>query len=214
LAEPLCEQVLAAARRYQVTIGTLCDAAWALVLHRRTARQTVAFGAIVAGRSAPFPEVEDVVGMCVAVIPRVVSFSPDASLQSWLGGMQRTAARDSEFEHVPETTLREALSTPSGPLFESVVLYENFPISGAEQSDADETRERPPGRDDKPFPLEVVITGRRRFVVELRHHLWAFDADDARELSSMFEHALAAVSDPTLEKMSETMSETMSDAAI
>jgi len=53
------------ARQHKVTLNTLLQGAWSLLLQRYTGQDCVAFGATVAGRSAPLPGIEQQLGLFI-----------------------------------------------------------------------------------------------------------------------------------------------------
>uniref|UniRef100_UPI00245627CA non-ribosomal peptide synthetase n=1 Tax=Nocardia otitidiscaviarum TaxID=1823 RepID=UPI00245627CA len=59
-----------------VTVNTVLQAVWAILLGRRLGRGDVVFGAIVSGRPPTLPEVESIVGLCINTVPVRVRFGP------------------------------------------------------------------------------------------------------------------------------------------
>ncbi|KAK1914219.1 hypothetical protein P3342_007465 [Pyrenophora teres f. teres] len=52
-----------------ITMASLISSAWALVLAHITGEQDIVFGHLVAGRNSDIPEVAEIVGPCLNVIP-------------------------------------------------------------------------------------------------------------------------------------------------
>ena len=57
------------AARLGVTVNTVLQVAWALLLARQTGRDDVVFGATVSGRPAELDGVESMVGMFINTVP-------------------------------------------------------------------------------------------------------------------------------------------------
>lgn len=89
------------ARRHQVTLNTLVQAGWALLLQRYTGQHTVVFGATVSGRPADLPGVENQVGLFINTLPVVVTLAPQMTLDELLQGLQRQNLALREQEHTP-----------------------------------------------------------------------------------------------------------------
>ena len=68
------------ARRNQLTLNTIVQGAWALLLSRYSGEDDVVFGATVSGRPAELPGIESMVGLFINTLPVRVSVPPDAAL--------------------------------------------------------------------------------------------------------------------------------------
>ncbi|WP_240686850.1 non-ribosomal peptide synthetase [Amycolatopsis suaedae] len=87
------------ARQHGLTVNSVLNAAWALVLSGLTGRQDVVFGAAVAGRVAAVPDVETIIGLFLNTVPVRVTFDPAESVLDLLRRLQaeRMALNDYEF---------------------------------------------------------------------------------------------------------------------
>jgi amino acid adenylation domain-containing protein len=116
------------ARRHQVTIAAIAQAAWALLLSRYTGRDDVAFGVFLAGRSAPLRGIESVAGHFINVLPQRLKLPHKASLMEWIRAVRTQQAELSEHEFTPAPRLRRWVEVPKDqPLFESYVAVHNIP---------------------------------------------------------------------------------------
>src|SRR6185295_16102085 len=141
LAAGLTERLEATARRSQLTLGTIVQGAWALLLSRYTGSEDVVFGATVAGRPAELAGVERMVGPFLNTLPvraRIVARQPAAG---WLRDLQRHLVEARQLEHSPLAEVQRWSEVPPGtPLFESLVVFENYPsATGAETEEAEES---------------------------------------------------------------------------
>src|SRR5262249_49192263 len=69
LPEPLTASLQELSRHRQVTLNTLVQGAWALLLARWSGEDDVIFGAVTAGRPTALPGVEKRVGLFVNTLP-------------------------------------------------------------------------------------------------------------------------------------------------
>ncbi len=123
-------QTLAKSKR--LTMNTPVQAAWALLLHRYSGRPDVVFGATVSGRPADLPGVETTVGVFINTLPVRLKVSPQATLDHWLQEVQAFNLELRQFEYTPGGKLSEWSDVPgSMPLYESIIVYENYPVEGA-----------------------------------------------------------------------------------
>src|SRR5580704_1682 len=132
LPEPDAAALQAFARRHQLTLSTLVQGAWALLLARYSGEEEVLYGATVSGRSAPVPGIERMVGLFINTLAVRVKVPPDAAALPWLRSLQDQQAELREYEHSPLVDVQGWSELPRGvPLFESQVAFENYPSAEA-----------------------------------------------------------------------------------
>jgi amino acid adenylation domain-containing protein/non-ribosomal peptide synthase protein (TIGR01720 family) len=119
------------ARQQKVTLNTVLQAAWSLLLQRYTGQACVVFGATVAGRSAPLPGIEEQLGLFINTLPLVCSMKPDQTVSQWLGELQGLNLAMREFEHVPLYDIQGWAGQQGSALFDSLLVFENFPVAEA-----------------------------------------------------------------------------------
>jgi len=128
------EGLIALAAAHGVTLGTIFQTLWGLLLGGWTDRQDVVFGNVVSGRSVDMTGIECLVGLFINALPVRVRFRPEQTFADLLGDQQRQTI--STFAHdqaaLSEVQARSAL--PSG-LLDHLVVIENYPEAGG--SDAD-----------------------------------------------------------------------------
>ncbi|MDQ8032586.1 MAG: amino acid adenylation domain-containing protein, partial [Bordetella sp.] len=122
------EALRALAREQRVTLNTVIQAAWAMVLRRYTQQDTVVFGATVSGRPATLPGVEDILGLFITTLPVPVRPDPARTLPDYLAALQQTNLRLREQEHAALADVQRWAGSSGRPLFDSIVVFENYPI--------------------------------------------------------------------------------------
>ena len=123
------DRLRAFARRHQLTLNTLVQGAWALLLSRYSRETDVLYGATVAGRPARFAGIEEMVGLFINTLPVRVRVRPEMSVNAWLRRIQAEQAASREYEHSPLVELQALSAVPRGtPLFESLLVFENYPL--------------------------------------------------------------------------------------
>ena len=126
------------ARQQRVTVSTLVQAAWAIVLSRLTGRQNVVFGATVAGRPAGLPGAQHIVGLFINTLPVIAKMPGDARFGDWLRAMQAASVASHEHAHTPLYDIQRWAGASGDGLFDSIVVFENYPVDDA-------LRHAPPG---------------------------------------------------------------------
>jgi hypothetical protein len=116
------------AHQHRLTLNTLTQGAWALLLGHLSGERDVVFGATVAGRPATLEGVETIIGPFINTLPVRVRLPPEASLLPWLRELQEQQFEQRMFEHSPLVQIQEWSDAPRGlPLFESNLVFQNTP---------------------------------------------------------------------------------------
>ncbi|KAB2674615.1 MAG: amino acid adenylation domain-containing protein, partial [Verrucomicrobia bacterium] len=114
------------ARETGVTVNTVVQGAWALLLARYSGTQDVVFGVTRACRHSRVPGSEHAVGFFMNTLPMRIRTASDPRLGDWLREIRRQHLALREFERTPIARIREWIDLPkSRPLFESLLVFEN-----------------------------------------------------------------------------------------
>ena len=118
----------ALAGKCRITVNTLAQGIWALLLSRYSGESDVVFGATVSGRPPDLPEAERMIGLFINTVPLRFRISPDTSLRDWLGRVQDRQIPMRNHEHCSAGQIREWSEVPGSlPLYESILVFENYP---------------------------------------------------------------------------------------
>jgi amino acid adenylation domain-containing protein/non-ribosomal peptide synthase protein (TIGR01720 family)/FkbM family methyltransferase len=135
LPEAATERLRTFARLGRLTLSSVVQGAWALLLGRYSGEAEVVYGTVVSGRPAEISGVESIVGMFINTLPVRVRMAPDERLTPWLETLQRTQAEMRHFEYSPLVQVQKWSAVPQGvPLFESIFAFENFPQESGTES--------------------------------------------------------------------------------
>ena len=120
--------LVALAAKSHVTLYTLVQALWGLLLGRYNDTADVVFGSVVSGRPADLEGVEQMVGVFINTVPVRVAFDEEATFATVLRQLQTATLDGGAFEYQP---LWEVQSTnPLGrELFDHIMIFENYPAS-------------------------------------------------------------------------------------
>ncbi|SPD54786.1 Non ribosomal peptide synthase, antibiotic synthesis contains 3 condensation domains, 2 AMP-acid ligases II domains, 2 PP-binding, Phosphopantetheine attachment site (plasmid) [Cupriavidus taiwanensis] len=119
------------ARAQKVTLNTLVQAAWLLLLQRCTGQPCVAFGATVAGRPAELPAAQQMLGLFINTLPVIASPRPQQPVGDWLREVQALNLALREHEHTPLYNIQRWAGQAGQALFDSIVVFENYPVDAA-----------------------------------------------------------------------------------
>ncbi|WP_433856832.1 amino acid adenylation domain-containing protein [Streptomyces kronopolitis] len=193
--ERLAADLAAWARARGLTLNTVFQGCWALLLGSLTGRDDVLFGAVTSGRPAQVPGVEGMIGLFLNTVPVRVRTRPEETLADLLAGIQerQSALMPHEYVGLAEIQNRAGL----GDLFDTVLLFENFPLdeesvrasaTGLRLLDAE-------ARDGRHYPLSLAVLPGAGHRLDLRFDYAPdlFTRDAVERLGSRLLHLLASV---------------------
>ncbi|MEH1835437.1 MAG: amino acid adenylation domain-containing protein [Nostoc sp.] len=126
------QQLYNFAKQQQITLNTLVQAAFALLLSRYSGEMDILFGTVCSGRPGTLAGVESMVGLFINTLPLRVLVSPQQKLYSWLQKIQFQEVEIREYEYSNLTDIQRCSEVPrSLPLFETLVVFENYPVEPA-----------------------------------------------------------------------------------
>ena len=132
LAESVTTELRQYAQQHRLTLNTIIQGAWAILLSRYSGENDVLFGSTVSGRPADLPGVESMVGIFINTLPTRIQIEPNAELLSWLKTIQNSQLQVRRYEYTPLSKIQAWSDAPKGKsLFETIVVFENYPIDGS-----------------------------------------------------------------------------------
>lgn len=119
-------------RQHGLTMHTIIQGAWALLLSHYSGEQDLVFGTVIAGRPAELAGVEQMVGLFINTLPARVLVQPEAQALSWLRELQAQQVSARAYEYSPLVQVQGWSEAARGrPLFESLLVFENYPVEAA-----------------------------------------------------------------------------------
>jgi amino acid adenylation domain-containing protein len=124
-------------RQGRITLNTILQGAWALLLGAYSGEEDVLFGITVAGRPAELPGIESTLGLFINTLPMRVPLPGERPLLDWLRDLQELNAELRQYESTPAALIRQWAGVPAAvALFESVLVFENYPLEAAMEEQA------------------------------------------------------------------------------
>jgi len=191
------ERLRAAARSACVTLNTLVQGAWALLLQRRSLRRKVVFGATVAGRPEDLPGALETVGLFINTLPIVVDPRPDAAVRDYLARLQALNVAIREHQYAPLHDIQSWAGAGGEALFDTLLVFENYPV---DPSLTEATRSAPFFRDplvdeDTHYALTLTADIGAEAIFSLGYASDLFSRDEIIALADQFDHLLTQLCD-------------------
>ncbi|MEM1256859.1 MAG: condensation domain-containing protein, partial [Cyanobacteria bacterium P01_H01_bin.21] len=144
----------------RLTLNTLFQGAWAVLLSRYSGLTDVVFGITVAGRPPQMSGVESMVGLFINTVPLRSNLPHDTILLPWLQQLQKDQRDRETYGYSALTDLQTWSDVSRGtPLFESLLVFENYPVSieTATQGMAGLSLQDGQGYERTNYPLTLVV---------------------------------------------------------
>ncbi|MEV0634721.1 amino acid adenylation domain-containing protein [Streptomyces sp. NPDC050619] len=188
------------ARRHGVTLNTVVQAAWALLLAQQTGRADVVFGTTVAGRPPELPGSESMVGLFINTVPVRVRLDPAEPLETLLGRVRDEQAELMPYHHLGLADIQRAAGL--GELFDTTVVFENYPVDPVSAADRDEDVRLVAGetRDATHYALTLVALPGDRLRFRLDHRPDLIGRGEAQRIAARLVRLLEklATDDPSV----------------
>lgn len=118
------------AGKHRVTINTVFQVIWSLLLMKYTGKRDVVFGAVVSGRPSEIPGIEYMIGLFINTIPvRIRLHDDDMKFTNLLVQSQKNAI-ECEPYHYYSLAKVQSLTPLKNDLLDHVLVFENFPDAG------------------------------------------------------------------------------------
>ncbi|WP_288048880.1 non-ribosomal peptide synthetase [Nocardia sp.] len=178
-----------------ITVNTLVQAAWGILLGRLTGRSDVVFGATVSGRPAELSGVESMVGLFINTLPVRVRIDDGATIGTQLQRLQRDQAELLDHHYVGLADIQRAAG--AGSQFDTLFVFESYPID----REAIEAASSIDGMsvtgvnvsNSTHYPLTLKVAAESTLGIDVEYLLNRFTADEVTTLSTRLVRVLEAL---------------------
>ncbi|MDR3079579.1 MAG: amino acid adenylation domain-containing protein, partial [Streptomyces sp.] len=200
------------ARRHRLTLNTVVQGAWSLVLGLYAGSDDVVFGTTSSGRGGQIDGMDSMVGLLINTTPVRARIDRDRSVVEWLAALQDQQVRARKYEQTPLTTITECSAlTPGQALFNTLYAFENYPDQarveggeGGQYADGDGLRAGANyGRDQSNYPLGVIASSARELVVRLSYDRAHFDDATMERMAGHLATVLTAMAADSGQRLGE-----------
>lgn len=186
------------ARQHQLTVNTIVQGAWALLLGRLSQVDDILFGVTVAGRPLELEGIQETMGLFINTIPlRVSAPAPQTSVLDWLHALLAKNLEMRQYEHLPLVEIQSLGEQSQGrSLFDSLFVFENAPIDDRLMETIHDLHVSIKGnRTHTNYPLTVVVVPGEQLMLQLSYDARKFDDSEVEKLLSGFRQILLQIID-------------------
>lgn len=193
------------AKQHQLTLNTLIQGAWGMLLSRYGNEETVVFGQVVAGRPSSLAGSNSMLGLFINTLPVRMDVPSSTAPIIWLKGLQRDSTELREYEYSSLMSIQQWSQLPSHvPLFESVLVFENYPIGESlTKYDGEFSIHAVRALEQTNYPLTVIIVPGTELSLEIIYSEAMFDAQTIERMLVHVQSLLMRLSDNTAATLAE-----------
>ena len=180
-------------RAHGLTLNTIVQGAWGILLGRMTGREDVVFGVTVAGRPPEIQGVESMVGLFINAVPVRMQLRPAEPLTEALQRLQDRQSKLMAHQHLGLTEIQRLAGI--GELFDTLVVFENYPLDRRALTEGvcDLHVTSITGRDASHYPLSLAVMPGARLRLRLQYRGDLLEKDAAEMLVARLVRVLEAV---------------------
>lgn len=213
VSEELAARLRERARASGVTLNTVMQGAWALLLSRYSRRVDVVFGAVSSGRTAPVADIERMIGMLINTLPVRARIAEEARIDDWLIELHRRQGQLRQLDFTPIETVNKCSELPAGvPLYDSVLVFENLPDIQRVGDTGTAIRDVRGGQRVN-YPLVLVVWPWKEIGLVFAYDTRRFSVEAIKRMSADLVGILRNIADGNATRLAEIQVVSDSDAA-
>ncbi|MEA5536727.1 non-ribosomal peptide synthetase [Crocosphaera sp. XPORK-15E] len=130
LSTSLTNQLKSFATQNHLTLSTLVQAAWALLLSRYSQEKDIVFGTVVSGRTSNLSGIESMVGLFINTLPTRIKVPKDTKIIPWLHQIQEQHIEGEQYSYSSLVDIQGWSDiSRNDSLFETILAFENYPTT-------------------------------------------------------------------------------------
>jgi surfactin family lipopeptide synthetase C len=180
------------AKENRLTVNTILQGAWALLLSRYSGEDDVVFGATYSGRPPNLVGSESMVGLFINTLPVRVKVPANQSHIPWLQHLQSQQTEAQQYEYTPLTQVQQWSDVPKDlQLFESILVFENYPVDASLgefgiEMEIEETQ----SIESTNYPLAISAGLNNELSLEILYDRARFDTATVKRILAHLQHLL------------------------
>lgn len=184
----------------QVTLYTVFQTVWGLLLARYNDTNDVAFGSVVSGRPSQIEGVDKILGMFINTMPVRVKFEEEQSFTELLKSSQVASFQSQQHAYAPLKEIQKQHAT-GRELFDHIIAFENLPtITNSSLTEAGTSGFNIEfyfggAEGQTNFDLDVSFIPGPEFIFQLSYNAHTFDSIQIQTIAQRFIRILSIVAE-------------------
>ncbi len=192
ISEELLPGINRLSNQYHVTINTIFQALWGILLQRYNNKDDVVFGAVVSGRPPEINGIEEIVGLFVNMMPVRVQVKKGWSFFQLLKVLQQHSLESKKYEYLPIVEV-QSQTAMKGDLIDHLLAFENFPLQESEEIEegaADFAVVGFEGEGQTNYNFDITIIPGKDYRLIFTYNALVYDSDILKSIPNHLENIL------------------------
>ncbi|WP_339298227.1 amino acid adenylation domain-containing protein [Paenibacillus sp. FSL R5-0623] len=199
LGKDLSERMDRVAKQRLVTVNTLLQAIWGVMLQKYNGTNDAVFGSVVAGRPAEIPGIESMIGLFINTVPVRVTSEADTVFADLMAKLQERALESGRYDYYPLYEI-QARSIQKQNLINHIIAFENYPVDeqmeqAGDQQHGDLTIADVQMEEQTNYNFNVTVVPGDEIEIRFDFNAEVFDKDSIERLKGHLVHLLEQVTD-------------------
>ncbi|WP_434753191.1 amino acid adenylation domain-containing protein [Paenibacillus amylolyticus] len=199
LGKELSERMDRVAKQRLVTVNTLLQATWGVMLQKYNGTNDAVFGSVVAGRPAEIPGIESMIGLFINTVPIRVTSEADTSFADLMVKLQDQALESGGYDYYPLYEI-QAHSVQKQNLVNHIIAFENYPVDeqmeqAGDQQHGNLTIADVQMEEQTNYNFNVTVAPGAEIEIRFDFNAEVFDRDSIERLKGHLVHLLEQVTD-------------------
>ncbi|MEM8908945.1 MAG: amino acid adenylation domain-containing protein, partial [Bacteroidota bacterium] len=191
LSARMTEQLQQYAQEHHLTINTIIQGLWAILLAQYTGKSEVVFGVTVSGRPADLAEVNKKVGLYINTIPLGIRIDKEQTVLECFQQIQHGHSQAREYQYTALNAIQRWCGI-SGDFFDSILVFENYFV----EDDLAQKSQKLKVRKEKTLEQTNYLLGIKFYQTDQLHLEFDYQSDLLEEvyvdvIKNHFEEAIA-----------------------
>ncbi|NER84248.1 MAG: hypothetical protein F6K42_32880, partial [Leptolyngbya sp. SIO1D8] len=205
LSETYTGNLQSLAREHRLTLGTIIQCVWGLLLGHYAGTRDAVFGTAVSGRNTGLTNMEFLSGMFTNVLPVRIHWTAQTSLSDWLKNTQAEQSGTQNYEFTTLDQITDWIGWPGElPLLDSLLVFENFPWTVIESGGVKVTNFS--GGITSTYPVTLVVIPGETLSFEIKFNKAEVSKTIITWFSRQFESLLQSLPDMAENTMADLLS--------
>ncbi|MGE5410559.1 MAG: amino acid adenylation domain-containing protein, partial [Clostridiales bacterium] len=205
LSKELTNKLQSLLSSQSLTMNSLIQCIWAIILNKYSLNDDVIFGSTVSGRPSDLWGSENMLGLFINTLPVRIKFDKDLSVIDWLKSVQKDQLLMRQFEYSPLTEIQNWSDIPrTKQLFETILVYENFPVKeflGKEKGSLEIQKVQSSEKTN--YPITLVAGQSDKLMLRILYDSSLFDNSAVKRIFSQMKRLLEEIANCPEKKLSE-----------
>ncbi len=193
----ISQKVHSFSKERNITLNTIFQASWALVLNNYVSQDDIMFGVTVSGRSADLEGIQNIVGLFINTIPIRVKVEKNKKIIDWLNEIQLSFSKLLHYEYTPLVNIHKWSNIPgTEEMFKSILVVENYPVDETiKQVESELKIENLKAIEKTNYPITLAASPGTTIAFDLAYQTEYFKKESILRLLEQLETAMSSFVD-------------------